>query len=86
MGSLKEKEIGRMKDGKPILIRVDPRKQISKENKVEYANDKRMKELAKRGYKPDAIAVMMYSKKGEFKIKEIEKAIKNSHIKLDGNL
>jgi hypothetical protein len=45
-----------------------------------------MKELAKRGHSVEAIKGMMYSKKGEFKVKEIEKAIKNPHIKLDGEL
>lgn len=83
---MQEKEIGRMKDGKPILVRIDSRKEISKENKQTWKHEKRMKELAKRGHSVEAIKGMMYSKKGEFKVKEIEKAIKNPHIKLDGEL
>ena len=83
---MKEVEIGRMKDGKPIIVRGDQRKQISKENKQTYQHEKRMKELHKRGYSVEVIKGMMYSKKGDFKAKEIEKAIKNQNIKLDGQL
>ena len=81
-----EKEIGRAKDGKPFILRVDPRKQITRENKQGYNHEKRMKELHKRGYSVGQIAGMMYSKKGEFRGKEIEKAIKNKNIKLDGQV
>ena len=84
--SIKEKEIARAPDGKPIMVRIDSRKQISKENKETYRLEKRMKELSKRGYKPENIAAMMYSKKGSFSSKEIEKASKNKNVKLDGNL
>ena len=83
---MEEKEIGRMRDGKPVIVRGDRKKEISKENRQTFQHEKRMKELHKRGYSVESIKAMMYSKKGEFKAKEIEKAIKNPNIKTDGNL
>lgn len=80
-----EKVVGKL-NGKPLILRVSSKSQISRENKVEHNNAKRMKELHKRGYSVGQIAGMMYSKKGEFKGKEIEKAIKSSTVRLDGNL
>lgn len=84
--ALVEKEIGRTKDGKPIILRTDPRKEISKENKVEYQREKRIKELSSRGYSPQNIAAMMYEGKGDVKLIEIQKAVKNKNIRLDGKL
>jgi len=86
MSKIVEKEIGRASDGKPIILRTDPRKEISRENRATWKNEKRMKELAKRGYSIGEISGMMFSKRGEFRAKEIEKAIRNPHIKTDGEL
>lgn len=86
MGRVVEKQISVMKDGKPLFVRVNTKNHISKENKQSYNHEKRMKELAKRGYSVGQISAMMFSKKGEFRGKEIEKALKNDKIKLDGIL
>ena len=59
---------------------------ISKENKTQYSNEKRAKELARRGYSVGNIKAMMYRKGVEIPAKFIEKAIKNDKVKLDGKL
>jgi len=86
MAKIVEKVIGKMKDGKPLILRVNTGSQISRENKTTFQHEKRMKELAKRGHSVEAIKGMMFSRKGEFSGKEITKAIRNPNIKLDGHL
>ncbi|MBU3942921.1 glycosyltransferase [Patescibacteria group bacterium] len=73
-----------MAAGKPVIVRGDSRKQISKENKVEYATDKRIQELKKRGYNESNIRYMI----GHDKIttKRVMKGMKIKGVKLDGNL
>ena len=81
---MEEKEIGRMKDGKSIIVRGDRKKEISKENKVEYATDKRIQELKKRGYNESNIRYMIgYDK---ITTKRVMKGMKVKGVKLDGNL
>lgn len=59
---------------------------ISKENKATYAREKRIKELNSRGYRPENIAAMMHTGPNSISTKEIQKAIKNPHVKLDGKV
>lgn len=81
-----ERVLGIAKDGRKIVEVVDTKNIISKENLQQFGNEKRMKELGRRGYSPGQIAGMMKSKKGGFSEREIEKAIRNPNIKLDGRL
>lgn len=81
-----EQVVGRMKDGKPVVRIVDTKEVVSKENRTEYQNDKRIQELKKRGYGPGQIHAMMDSGSGNFSIKRIEKGLKAKGVKLDGKL
>lgn len=81
---MKEVEIAKMKDGKPVILRADPRKEISRENKSEYRIDKRIQELKKRGYNESNIRYMVGWK--DFPISRIEKGMRARGVKLDGSL
>ena len=86
---MKEIEVGRTKDGKPILVRKG-KGGIAKENKTEWRWEKRAKELSKRGYSVGAIEAMMDSGSGKFPARRLEKMIKHivkeKDMRLDGKL
>ena len=66
------------------VVRDSKGKVIAKENRQEYLHEKRMKELANKGYNSGNIRYMMGHER--FKEKQIKKAIKNKSINVDGNL
>lgn len=59
-------------------------KAIRKESEGSYQREKRMKELTKRGYSSFGIRYMMGHK--DVSEKEVKRAARNPHIKIDGNL
>ena len=63
---------------------------ISKENKTHWQNEKRIKELSRRGYNPDQIKGMMDSPRDKFSTRKIEKLKKHkvsiSDMRIDGRL
>lgn len=83
---IKEKEIGKASDGRPVVLRFDTKNQISKENKREYHLDKRMQELRRRGFGIGNIHAMLFSKREEFPVRRIESGLKAKGVRLDGGL
>lgn len=59
---------------------------ISRENKTEYANEKRAQELQRRGYSAPAIAGMMFAKGNNIRERHVEKMLKTKNVLLDGKL
>ncbi len=63
---------------------------ILQENKTEFANEKRVKELARRGYHPENIEAMLYSKSNNIRGQQIRKWLKHEtspgEMVLDGKL
>ena len=59
---------------------------ISKENKVEYNNEKRAKELSKKGYNVGNIHAMMSGESKNFSINQIEKMVRkdSKNMRLNG--
>lgn len=76
--------------GKPKVFLVTTQKQISKENRKEWENEKRAKELHRRGYGVGNIEAMMDSGTGKIPAKKIEKWIKTKRdsreMRMDGRL
>ena len=74
-----------------IIVRSGEKKgSISKENKAEWRNERRVKELARRGYGVGEIQAMTHAKSGGIAAHHVEKMIKhdtkNREMTLDGNL
>ena len=73
-----------------IIIKDRNRGTISKENKTEWRNERRVKELAHRGYDVGQIQAMTYAKHNGISSHHVEKMIKHSvnsnELKLDGTL
>ena len=65
-------------------------KPVSKENRVEFQNEKRVKELHRRGYNVGNIHAMMSGEKKTFTVSQIEKMVKKKRepkdMVLDGKL
>ena len=63
---------------------------ISRESKGEWVNERRVKELAKRGYGPENIEAMMYSKHNNIRGQQVRKwlkhEVKSGEMPLDGKL
>lgn len=63
---------------------------ISRENKREWMNEKRAKELQRRGYKSHQIEAMMYAKDNNIRGQQIKKWLKHEtkpgEMVLDGKL
>ena len=59
---------------------------VSEENLQDFLYEKRVKELAAKGFNEDAITGMMKGTKGGSEKGEIRKMMKNKTIQLDGNL
>ena len=78
-----QQEIGRAKDGKPVIA-VIPKPAHSKENESEYRTDKRIQELARRGYNSNNIKYMI----GHNVIteKRVIKGMRAAGVRLDGKL
>ena len=68
----------------PKFIVVSNQPNVSKENKKEYATDKRIQELKKRGYKDSNIRYMLGHE--NFTIGRIQKGMKQKGVVLDGKL
>lgn len=83
MGKLHYKQVGKSPDGKPI-ISVSSQPNVSKENKTEYGNAKRVKELSRQGYNNGAIRAMMGE--SNFSSRKIEKMRREKHVTLDGKV
>lgn len=73
-----------------IVVKNRNRGTISKENKTEYRNEKRIKELSRRGYGIDNIRAMVKAKNNGIEEHHVEKILKHpvnqKEMKLDGNL
>ena len=73
-----------------IIVKERNRGIISKEAKTEWRNEKRVKELARRGYDVGSIQAMTYAKSSGISSHHVEKMIKHSvnpkEMKLDGNV
>jgi len=65
---------------------IQQKMEVSGENLQEYLYEKRVKELAAKGFNEDAITGMMKGTKGGSEKGEIRKMMKNKTIQLDGNL
>jgi len=63
---------------------------ISKENKTEWINERRAKELARRGYRPENIETMMFSTHNNIRGRQVRKWLKHNvkaaEMPLDGSL
>jgi len=72
------------------VIVVSRQKPISRENKQEWQNEKRAKELHRRGYGVGNIEAMMYTKQNPISVGKIEKMIKKERgprdMVIDGRL
>lgn len=69
---------------KPKVFIVTSQPKISKENKVEYANDKRIQELKNKGYNESNIRYMMgYN---NFSTKRIRQGMKAGGVRTNGKV
>ena len=73
-----------------IIVKNKNRGVISKENKTEWRNEKRVKELSRRGYDVGQIQAMTYAKKNGIASHHVEKILRHSvnknEMRLDGKL
>lgn len=73
-----------------IVVKNRNRGTISKENKTEWRNEKRIKELSRRGYDVGQIQAMTYAKNNGIEEHHVEKILKHSvnqkEMRLDGQL
>ncbi len=73
-----------------IIVKDRNKGTISKENKTEWRNERRVKELARRGYGVGQIQAMTHAKNNGISSHHVEKMIKHSanpnELKLDGTL
>jgi len=69
---------------KPKFFVVTNQPNVSKENKKEYATDKRIQELARRGYKDTNIRYMMGYE--NFPLRRIQEGMKAKGVIRDGKL
>ena len=73
-----------------IVIKNRNKGIISKENKTEWRNEKRVKELSRRGYGIDNIRAMVKAKNNGIEEHHVEKILRHSvnknEMRLDGKL
>lgn len=73
-----------------IVIKNRIKGTISKENKTEWRNERRVKELFRRGYDVGQIQAMTHAKNNGIVSHHVEKMLRHSvnqkEMKLDGNL
>jgi len=89
---IKKKKTGNVfpKRGDKVTI-ISRQGPISKENRGEWRNEKRVKELAKKGYGVGNIAAMMFTKDNNIRERHVEKMLKHKIVNkrdmvLDGQL
>lgn len=73
-----------------IIVRNKSRGTVSRENKTEFRNEKRIKELSRRGYDIDNIRAMVKAKNNGIEEHHVEKILKHSvnpkEMTMDGKL